>query len=147
MSDYKKALQEGFEAAKLADSARKEIAGVLAAFEEQVLEGSEGRISVELKMLQEQRDLTDLYTMQNIFGKLPPTKTYEALVASNPKVAESRTYQLARWKQARDGYPCELSYNQKDMQMHDRVSLENGLAELLRDSRVGEMLYKLINLE
>jgi len=145
MPDYTKALHEGFEAAKKAAAARKEIKEVLGIFKEQVLAASEGKLLIELQELEEPHDPVDVFKSASVFGRPQPKKFYQALVSSNPLIEKSSSYQLARWKQSRSGYPCSLSFGQQEHQFEDRSALEEGLAELLSDPRTGEVLYKLAN--
>jgi hypothetical protein len=64
-------------------------------------------------------------------------------MASNPKVGGSRFKELARWKQAKEGYPCSLTWDKQERQCEDRTALEEALAELLKDPGIGEKLYAL----
>jgi len=145
MADYIKALNEGFEAAKKADSARKEINQVLEKFREDILAGSKGKLLIELKQWEEELGTYERIMMGAAIGGSAGKKTYTALTASNP-MAEKKSYkELARWTQSKDGYPCSLIYGKQERQFEDRVALERGLADLLKDPNVGESLYLLIN--
>ena len=144
MSDYKKALRDGFEAAKKAELARKEIQAVLEKFREDVLAASEGKLLLEIKKYEVQRTPLEAINF-SVFTQHEPKKTYLALTAWNPTVEKPSYKELARWKQAADGYPCVLTRNQQERQFEDRAALEEGFAELLRDPRIGETLQMLIN--
>ena len=143
MIDYAKALQEGFEAAQKANLARKEIKAVLEKFRDDILAGSGGKLLIEIKQFEEKVSPLDIMKR----GALAQfeREVYFAITASNPTVEKPLYKELARWKQSRDGYPCSLIVNRQESQLEDRTALELGLAELLRDPRVGEKLYALVN--
>ena len=142
MPNYIKALQEGFEAAKKADLARTEIRQVLEQFTKDVLAGSDGKLLIEVKTFEEQQSPFE-FAKISALGVIEK-KYYDALVASNPKRPDRRKKELARWKQANEGYPCSLTIQHREIQMEDRAALERGLAELLKSPLIGEVLYSLI---
>lgn len=148
MADYKKALQEGFAAAKKAELARIEVDEVLAKLKADILLASEGALSVEVRQLEEEEDPIQRIMRGGVWAGIPQAKSYyRALVAVNPKAAKSPLKVLARWKQAKDGYPCSLIWGKQEVQCEDRLALENGLAQLLSDPLVGEILYALAQLK
>ena len=69
MADYKKALRQGFEAAKKADLARKEIKEVLDTFKEQVLASSDGRLLIEVREFEEERDIFEVMKVGGALGR------------------------------------------------------------------------------
>ena len=146
MADYTKALHEGFEAAKKADLARKEINKVLATFKEQILAASKGKLLIDLKAFEEKLSLADTLRRTSVIGSLE-RRTYLALAAHNPTIKKPSYKELARWKQSKEGYPCSLILHGQERQFEDRTALELGLAELLRDPTVGEVLYALAKQE
>jgi hypothetical protein len=141
MSDYLKALNEGFEAAKKADLAKEEITEILNKFRDDILAGSEGNLLIEVKRLEEPLDAYEAFMTRSVLHGATPKKTYLALTAINPKASTQSYKDLAKWKRSKDGYPCSLTYNQQEHQFEDRLGLEQGLAELLRDPSIGEQLY------
>jgi hypothetical protein len=145
MADYVKALNEGFAAAKKADTARKEIKQVLEEFRKDIFAGSKGKLLIELKDWEEELDPLAHLMRGAVAGSSASKTTYTALTASNPMAHKKSYRQLARWKQSKDGYPCSLVYSKQERQFEDRVALERGLADLLKDPSVGETLYFLIN--
>jgi hypothetical protein len=151
MADFKKALAEGFVAAEKAEIARKEVQQILEKLKADILAASEGKLLLEIRTFEEPKGAAESWktgvSVVEIYQKaLEPKKIYEALMASNPKVAEKRFKELARWKQAKDGYPCSLIWGKQERQCEDRAALEEGLAELLKDPVVGEKLYSLTQL-
>jgi hypothetical protein len=146
MADYTRALRQGFEAAKKADLARKEIKEVLGTFKEEVLEASKGKLLIELKMFKEPLSFTEQLKRGSVLDPMERA-TYLALAAQNPTVEKPSYKELARWKQSNDGYPCSLTLQGRERQFEDRTALEQGLADLLKDSKVGETLYALAQLD
>jgi len=143
MINYKTALREGFEAAQKADLARREVRNVLDKFKEDVLTGSEGKLLIELKQLEAEETAFQRLARTSVVGA-SPKKLYWALVATNPTAKEPSHKQLARWRQAKEGYPCLLQLRDQEIQFEDRTALEQGLADLLRDPSTGETLYNLM---
>jgi hypothetical protein len=156
MADYKEALQAGFAAAKKAEIARKEVLEVLEKLKAEILAASDGKLLVEVREFEEPNNppanpidifMPSLTSMTTAYAKalreIRPKKYYRVLMASNPKAGESRFKELASWKQSKDGYPCSLTWDKQERQYEDRVALEEGLAELLKDPGVGEKLYAL----
>jgi hypothetical protein len=139
MADFKKALKEGFDAAKKADSARKEIKAVLGEFKDEILEASGGKLLIELRWFDEPRSF-DLRALSALRAAEP--ERYLALAVCNPTLEKPTYKELARWKESKEGYPCSLVLNFQDRQFEDRTALESGLAELLRDPTVGQILYR-----
>lgn len=73
-----------------------------------------------------------------------PSKVfYKALTARNPKSVNPAVKELAKWKQSAEGFPCTLIRAKTERQFEDRESLERGLADLLKDPGVGEILLSL----
>jgi hypothetical protein len=142
MVDYAGALKQGLSAAEVADRARKEIDAVFVELDSQIRKATEGKISMERQ---------EFETEQGLFVALrwppKPRETYWAIVAHNPRVGKSYAKELARWTQARGGYPCKIVLGNAELICEDREALENSLALLLRDSLVGENLQALMQME
>jgi hypothetical protein len=151
MADYKKALQAGFDAAKKAELARNEVKDVLDKLKTDVLAESGGTLSIEVRQFEEQEDpILKLVrsSQRGILSSLPQAKNYyQAVIAFNPKSEKSPIKELARWKQAKDGYPCSLIWGKQELQCEDRPALEQGLAQMLSDPLIGEKLYALAQLK
>jgi len=145
MPDYKKALTEGFEAAKKAEAARHEIAEVLEVFKSDVLAASDGKLLIEIRNFEEPLETNPFRQTILAARLLEPRPSYLALAARNPTVEGSDFKPLARWERSKDGYPCRLLLGKEEQNFHDRQALEQGLANLLRDPSVGEKLYSIIN--
>jgi hypothetical protein len=152
MADYKEALQVGFAAAKKAEIARKEVLEVLEKLKTEVLAASDGKLLIEVRKFEEPKEIGSRFmpTVPNLATAyaqaLRGKKYYSALMAFNPIGEATRFRELARWKEAEDGYPCSLIWGDQEHQCEDRSALEEGLAELLRDPVVGEKLYALTKL-
>jgi hypothetical protein len=79
------------------------------------------------------------------FFDTTPSETEPWITARNPKAADSSWAKLARWDRPHDGYPCLLSYDNKDVRCHDQDSLAEAIAELLASSWGGEKLHALLS--
>jgi hypothetical protein len=137
MADYVAALNKGFDAARKADLARKEINAVFKKFKDDIFRASGGGLIIERKLFDE--PVSPLQRM-SIFE---PSKKYWAIAAHNPTVKQPTWKELARWQQSPDGYPCSIILERGELQFQDREALEKGLERFLRDPRVGEKLYLL----
>jgi|ERR1043166_5532757 hypothetical protein len=142
MPDYKTALEQGIAAAKKAAQARTEIKKVLGTFKDELLGLTDGKVLVEIKELYESEDAMEVLRRASTGLK---RRTYQALVAYNPTLETPPVKELARWKQSENGYPCALVFGRQERQFENRAALEKGLSELLKDTRVGEVIYMLMN--
>lgn len=150
MVDFKSAVKDGFDAAEKAELARREVREVLARLKSDVLDFSGGRLSVDLAEFQRfrrPRTLAETFVDPTTVLGLRTPEVYFALAATNPKVKDSPTKDLAEWKQAANGYPCTLTWVGQQRQCEDREALEECLADLLRDPLIGEKLQSLMNLK
>jgi hypothetical protein len=146
MADFGEALKQGLEAAEAMDRARKEIDVVFGDLNKQLLEKTEGKISIVRKQYEMKRVILEAFTA-SLVDMLKPKETYWAIVAFNPSLDNSPVKELARWSIDRAGYPCKIVWGGKELSCEDREALENSLAELLRDPLVAEKLYALMQLE
>lgn len=137
MSDFKSALKQGFDAAERAKLARKEIESVLNNLQKDILESSDGKLLISLQQLAD-------HQLGAVFGY---PSFFWALVAQNPKVKNSDSRELAKWKNTSNGYPCTITWGDQERQCQNRVALEECLAEMLRTPEVGGILYSLAQLE
>jgi hypothetical protein len=142
MVDYAKALNEGFEAAQRTERARKEIDEVFDDLNNQIINASDGKLRIE-RMRKEK--VQGILPRSFIYSN--PIEYYWVISAYNPKIGESKQYDLAKWIQDRNGYPCKVTWNQQEHICEDRQALSSCLAELLSDPIVGEKLYTLTKLE
>ena len=141
MTDFKKALEEGFIAAKRAEFARKEVEQTLERFKQELLAASDNKLFVELREIEKEDPKSIIERYNEILNPaaayvqlMQRNKSYFALVAKNPKSQEK---EIATWRQAKDGYPCCLIWGKQEHQCEDRIALENTLAELLKDPYIG----------
>lgn len=129
MVSYSQAFQEGLAAAEKMERDNKEIEEVFAHLNREINIDSGGK----LQFIIEERVRERLSSF--------------LILARNPKVSDTPTLILARWKQDRAGYPCKISWGDREYICADREALENTLAELLRDPIVGRMLDTLMKLD
>lgn len=150
MPDYFDAFKAGLEAVEAAKIARKEIAEVFTELNQQISQGSDGKIKIDRRdfYVKEQgiAALGGLATMSYILGG-KKRETYRAIAAHNPLIPDCPSKELAKWSQDRAGYPCKIVWANTERSCGDRESLEIGLIALLRDPEVGEKLSELIKME
>jgi hypothetical protein len=146
MADYVKALKEGFEAARKADLARKEIDEVFKELNAQVLQATENKVSIERRWVRDESPSTVIATTLLKAIREPPTRHW-TIVAFNPSVDREKIFELALWAMDRAGYPCTLTWSNQKHICEDKEALSNALSDLLKDPVVGERLYTLTKLE
>lgn len=142
MTDYRAAFEQGQEAARQADRARKEIDGVLQEFADALAEASHGKLKVTLRTY----EINEAKWMIAITFPPTPKETYMAITAVNPTV-KSPIVQLAKWKPGAAGYPCMVSWTGQEKFCEDKEALQRTLAELIADPLIGEKLLSLVSLE
>lgn len=144
MTDYTKAFKEGLEAAQAANLARREIDKVFTEVDLQLRQSTGGKIGIGRREYEVRESGWSAFV-----HTFPPKvkETYWAIAAHNPSLPDSPVKQLARWTSGRAGYPCKIVWANIEQTCEDRESLEESLAELLRDPSVGEKIYELMNLQ
>lgn len=138
MTDYIKAFRDGIKAAEAAELAKRQIDDTFAELNLQISKGSGGNIVIDRNNIKDKLD---------IFNFPPIPKYHWAIVANNPNIPDSPLKELARWSQDSSGFPCKIEWANFEHTCEDKESLEDSLAELLRDPTVGEILYALTRLE
>lgn len=152
MADYISAFRQGLDAAEAAEIAKLEIDSVFDEIDKQLREASNGKIGIDRKEFYVKEESIPPFAAAFI-ATIPyaltgkKRDTYWAIVAYNPSIPNSPVKELATWSLDRAGYPCKLTFEGINRSCSDRESLENSLAELLRDPNVGEKLSNLIKLE
>ena len=147
MADFACALKEGMAAAEKASRARGEIDGVFAELDDQIAEATKGRLTISIEDAPNSwqgasRTLTEAFQRP-----LKASQAYSAVVARNPLIKDGPAKVLAVWVPHRQGYPCKIAWSGQERYCEDRESLENCLADLIRDPGVAEQLATLVRLE
>ncbi|MGO9243770.1 MAG: hypothetical protein ACLPT4_09010 [Verrucomicrobiia bacterium] len=136
MRDFKGDFAQGQTAADKVTAARNEIKAVLSQLNKDVSAASKGAIDVRVEQ-QVEPPLTGLAAIGAAMLRPPSEpKRYWAIIARNPKAGGSTVYELARWQQHRNGYPCTVTWGGAEHQCSNREALEKCLGELLRDAGV-----------
>lgn len=145
MTDFTKALTDGFEAAKRAGLARAEINQVFAELKGEVLKATEDKVVVERVKLAKQILLD--YPAHILGGVLPQHKKvqYWAIAAYNQAMKQKTYHELAEWEGSDTGFPCKVSWNGKVINCFDGEGLANCLLSLLADAVVGEAILGAMN--
>ena len=147
MNDFAKALKKGFESAKRAADARKEILEVFKELHEQVMNATGGKVSIERELREVKPDPSETAAEKFIksfkFPSAAPEK-YWAIVAFNPTLPEDVHRPIASWSQESAGYPCSVTWGGQRHICEDKVALSNCLAELLEDPDVAGTLFSLM---
>ncbi len=139
MANYAEAFAEGLQAHKNAARAKAEIRDVLRSFSEQVSLASGGAIQgVQTKTWTRPLRRTALEMMDFLE---PKRQEYEVLVATSRADKEG---ELCEIRFAAEGYPVGLAFGGGDIRCHDRLSLEDALAALLKHPGTGAVLARLM---
>ncbi|MDD5276367.1 MAG: hypothetical protein PHR16_09820 [Methylovulum sp.] len=144
MVDFIAAFKEGLSAADIADKNKREIASVFEELNKQLTKETDGKVKISIRdspMSALSLMTVQLSDLSDINKKNMPTN--QIISALNP-LAKSQE-NLAHWSQDRNGYPCKISYGNKEHYCEDKPALEESLAKLLQDPIVGESLYKLMH--
>jgi hypothetical protein len=135
MIDFVESFKIGIDNAEQANENSKEIADVFDKLNSQLGNATHKKLNIKRQ---------ELPMPGNLFSSLnSPPLTYFAIVAENPKSAISQTRELAKWHEARTGYPCKITFGNNELHCEDKTALEYGLSELLRDPVIGGILHKL----
>ena len=146
MTDFADAFKRGQDAAESAAQARAEVDAVFDTWKNELLAASEGRIELERRLFDKprQRTLGDMFLAAAAIRVGESRETELWISARNPKAADTEWVKLAKWERPHEGYPCVLSYNNRDVRCHDRESLSDAIAELVASSWGGERLRSLL---
>lgn len=141
MADFLSALKVGLEAADLAEKNKEEIREVFRELNRQLAEGTNRKVAIERVVWS-----NPLAAINAITGtKVDVPKTW--YLNAKSLVAKSESHTIAGWKHSRAGYPCTISIGENEIHCTDRQGLERGLAVVLQDPAVGEIIAKLLLLE
>ena len=138
MVDFITAFKTGLNAADIADKNKREINSVFEELNEQLAKATDGKVKVEI------RDNFSVFSLR-LFDEKQPKKN-QAIWAFNPLFKSAGAKELARWDLDPNGYPCKISFSNKELYCEDKPALERTLANMLQDPTVGEALSKLIQL-
>lgn len=147
MTDFADAFKRGQEAAESAARARAEVDAVFETAKNELLEASEGRIELARRPFEKprQRTLADMFLAASAIRVGEAKETEPWVAARNPRAIDAEWVKLAKWERPHEGYPCVLSYNNRDVRCHDRESLSDAIGELLASSWGGERLHGLLS--
>lgn len=136
MSNFMQALNQGLTAAKQAQESRKEIEGILAELNAELDRLADGKVELAIVPIEQ--------TM-NAFSRLalsfdPKAKSQQVL-AVRPKRGEGYIPRMiARWTQGEAGYPCTISYEDRQATCADAEALTHELEQLVSTPSVGEAI-------
>jgi hypothetical protein len=134
MRDFKADFAQGQLAANKVVAAKNEINGVLSQLNKDLFAASKGTITTAVQKLVEQPPSGMAGIRAAITGPSEP-KYYWAIMTWNPKTKNAH-FELARWQQHRNGYPCTVSWGGAEHQCLNREALEKCLGDLIRDAAV-----------
>jgi hypothetical protein len=147
MPDYSKALQDGFDRARKADAARKEIDAVFEDLKNQILTATDNKVSIERRRMTIPTPEISTVSAPGFFSLPAPPVRYWAIVAFNPNLPKEKLFELAGWEMDKAGYPCKVTWSKQEHICEDKNALTACLFELLSDPTIAEMLYTLTKLE
>lgn len=141
MTDFKKFLAIGLQAAADAQRRRDEIKGVMTELGRQVLEATDNTVLISIGEW-------DPSSLNSLMKLVDPEKygPHLAIIATAIKSPAKNKEALARWEQSKDGYPCKITIASDVFNCEDKNGLEDCLEWLLQDPVVGEKIQKLISL-
>jgi len=142
MTDYKTAIKEGIKAAQQVDWAKREIDEVFKQLNQQLTEFFKGKIVIQRRSIERTKSVEELFSSP--FGS---TLKYDAIVALNTTIPDSKPRELASWSMDKMGYPCRISWIGQEHFCEDKEALENTLSMLLKEPFVGQVLSVLSKLE
>ncbi|HCI4641866.1 TPA: hypothetical protein NO902_004178 [Klebsiella variicola subsp. variicola] len=144
MKDYKESILSGIAAAKQAAINKMEISSVLEALSNQVQEISQSKASFGIGDFQKEPiNLIERATMsvaEMMMASQGKKATYEALAIFNHKGRNG--IEVAQWEKGANGYPCIIKYNGSKFVCSNKSELENSLAELIKEIKVGEAILE-----
>lgn len=146
MANFVEAFQDGLRAVEAANRAKHEVKEVFDELNKQLNMETNGKLRVILSQF-EMPDLGLGWSQLGHYFATKPKQYYWAIAAFNPDAGEASMKELAQWSQDRAGYPCKITSGGTESICEDRIALEEGLAELLRDPLVAETLVKVMKRE
>ncbi|MCL4653009.1 hypothetical protein [Burkholderia multivorans] len=148
MTDFADAFKRGQDAAARAAEARAEVDQVVTDVRQSVFNETNGRVEIGQQRFEKprKRSIAEQFaTSIALLTATEPTPTELWLAARNPLAIDASWEKLAKFERPHEGYPCVVSYDNRDVRCHDRSSLEDAIAELLASSWGGETLFSLLN--
>ncbi|MEE1882840.1 hypothetical protein V0R55_22010 [Pseudomonas soli] len=152
MSNFKDSFGRGLQAAEIAASLNAEINSVFQALNKDISEASGGKIKIhrEIKVNLPNFVGTRRLTGAMVSGLLSDISKnddgYNKILASNPLARDSKSHEIAKFKQHRNGYPCEVVFEDEKIVCDDKPALERALSYMLSDAEVGRKLQNLMSL-
>ena len=142
MIDFQGPFQEGLNAYHDTVRAKAEIERVIREFSDQLKAASEGAI-LEVRVAVHE----DVVREEGSWLGVGLRVKYESLVAFAKATADDPepSRSLCKFRMSAHGYPVGLVYADIDVQCHDRTSLEQSLADLLKHPDTGAKLAQLMS--
>ncbi len=145
--DFKKSLNAGIEAAKIARENKEEILSVVKRLSLAIEDYSNGLVSL---LITDERKLNK---GANLLAKglvaaigVDPFINYKALSLVLENDESNKKEIIAEWRMNEsEGYPCVISYNGTDVNCRNKENLERALSLLISHASTAERLLQLIN--
>jgi hypothetical protein len=147
--NFKDSFEKGLTAAAEAQVLIGEIDSVFSELDRQVIEASEGKVSIFRQETYEpiESSITGIgAALASAATGLMNRKRVVGIFAKNPNV-KSSAVELGTVQVHKRGYPCEIRFGSERIVCEDKKSLEKALNYLLSDVDVGKSLAKLVNLK
>jgi hypothetical protein len=148
MTDFAAAFRQGQQAAQQAVTDKAEIDEVFGLLSRQLSDATDGKIVIFVDEINSLASgLVNMAIAANALasGREGRLMKERWICARNLNAQDTSEERLAKWERPYEGYPCTLTFGNRDIRCHDREGLERGLAEMLQDAWVGEKLLKLIS--
>jgi len=143
MSLFAEALREGFNAARNAEIAKKEIDSVFDELNDEVAKETGNRVYIERVASFFERLPVSLNDKKHV-QKKGESPSEGAIVVVDRLSKTTRRLEIAEFSMDSAGYPFRISWDKQTYFCEDKVALVNWLADLLRDPTVGRMLGQLV---
>ncbi|WP_210526463.1 hypothetical protein [Pantoea ananatis] len=142
MPDFLSSLHEGMDSARRAEENKKEIDNVFDELNQQLASATDGNVKIIRTTFRILKD-------DNVWGlvtmALPGNYTsYSGLGVAHTQLGLS-PIEVCKWSSDKNGYPCIIEIDKRKLYCEDKESLEYNIAELLKDSSVGNAIIKMMN--
>jgi hypothetical protein len=150
MTDFAEAFRLGQLAAQKSSDANAEINEVLESLKNQLLAATDGKVEINVSELPDVMGLGNVMRLANAFAEskvVPPAPgkaVAKGIYVRNIRSSNTTSRRIANWLRPHEGFPCTISFNNREIGCHDRDGLERGLGTMLTDAWVAEQILAVL---
>jgi hypothetical protein len=150
MTDFAEAFRLGQLAAKKSSDANAEINDVLDSLKNQVLAATGGKLEINVDELPDIMGFGSAMRLASAFANarvVPPAPgkaVAKGIYIRNILSSNTASRRIANWLRPHEGFPCSISFNNREIGCHDRDGLERGLGTMLADAWVAEQILAVL---